>query len=507
MENTAKARYSQLERFREPFLQRARRASKLTIPSLITEDSHTEYTKLYTPYQGMGARGVNNLAAKLILALLPPNSPFFKLEVDDYTLEQMTQQEGMRAEVEEALGKIERAVMTEVETSSLRVTGMEVIRHLLVGGNALLYLPYEGGAKMFALDRYVVKRNSMGEVFDMVVKETIAKVSLPIEIQEQLPDQSPGDPDREVDLYTRATKIDNKWEVYQEVEGIPLPDSFGSYPLDKSPWIPLRFTKIDGEDYGRGYVDEYYGDLRSLEALSQAIVEGSAAAAKVLFLVNPNGVTKQKTVAESPNGAVRAGNAQDISVLQMDKFNDFRVALETVNGIEERLSFAFLLNSAVQRSGERVTAEEIRYMANELESALGGVYSILSVEMQLPIVNSLLHRLQKQKRVPKLPKDSVHPSITTGIDALGRGHDLDKLDQFLGGVLQIFGPEAVAEYVNIGDYLKRRATSLGIDSKGLVKSEEEIQAERQQAEEMHQQDQMSQMGANMAQEAVKGAMK
>ncbi len=507
MQNTAKARFSQLERFRDPFLQRARRASKLTIPSLIPEDSHTGYTKLYTPYQGMGARGVNNLAAKLTLALLPPNSPFFKLDVDDFTLEQMTQQEGMRAEVEEALGKIERAVMTEVETSSLRVTGMEVIRHLLVGGNAMLYLPEGGGAKMFALDRFVVKRDSMGEVFDIIIKETIMRSSLPGEVQEQLPSTSPEEQDREIDLYTRITKGDKKWEAYQEVDGIPLPESYGNYPLDKCPWIPLRFTKIDGEDYGRGYVDEYYGDLRSLEALSQAIVEGSAAAAKVIFFVNPNGVTKQKTVAEAANGAVRAGQAQDISVLQMEKFNDFRVALETMNGIEERLSFAFLLNSAVQRAGERVTAEEIRYMANELESALGGVYSILSVEMQMPIVNSLMHRLQKQRRIPKLPKDTVHPSITTGIDALGRGHDLDKLDMFLGGVLQTFGPEAVADYIHIGDYLKRRATALGIDAKGLVKTEEEIQAEQQQSEEMHQQDQMQNMGGDMAKEVVKGAMK
>ena len=507
MQNTAKARFSQLERFREPFLTRARRASKLTIPSLITEDSHTGYTRLYTPYQGMGARGVNNLAAKLTLALLPPNSPFFRWDVDDYTLEEMTQQEGMRAEVEEALGKIERAVMTEVETSALRVTAMEAVRHLLVGGNALLYLPEEGGSKMFALDRYVVKRDSMGTVFDIIVKETIMQDALPVEVIAQLTNPNPEQLDREVDLYTRVTKGEKKWEVYQEVEGIPVPDSFGTYPLDKCPWIPLRFTKIDGEDYGRGYVDEYYGDLRSLEALSQAIVEGSAAAAKVIFFVNPNGVTKQKTVAESPNGAVRAGQSQDISVLQMEKFNDFRVAMETMNGIEERLSFAFLLNSAVQRAGERVTAEEIRYMAQELEASLGGVYSILSVELQIPVVHALMHRLEKQKRVPKLPKDSVHPSITTGIDALGRGHDLDKLDMFLGGVLQTFGPEAVAEYIHIGDYLTRRATALGIDSKGLVKSEEELQQEREQAEEMHQQDQMQNMGGDMAKEVVKGAMK
>ncbi|UZT50437.1 head-to-tail connector protein [Enterobacter phage 04_vB_Eclo_IJM] len=33
------------------------------------------------------------------------------------------------------------------------------------------------------------------------------------------------------------------------------------------------------------------------------------------------------------------------------------------DAIEQRLGWAFLLNSAVQRNAERVTAEEIRYVA------------------------------------------------------------------------------------------------------------------------------------------------
>ena len=81
-------------------------------------------------------------------------------------------------------------------------------------------------------------------------------------------------------------------------------------PLDKNAFIPLRYTSIDNADYGRGFIEEYIGDLRSLEALYRAIVEGSAAASKVLFLVKPNGSTRLKTLSESPNGAIREGNAE-----------------------------------------------------------------------------------------------------------------------------------------------------------------------------------------------------
>lgn len=506
MMQSAGARYRQLEAKREPFLRRARDAAKLTIPSLMPPASHTGESKLPTPFQGLGARGVNNLSSKLLLALLPPNSPFFRLTIDDYSLEQLTQKEGMRAEVEEALGKIERAVQAEIETSAVRVTAGETLKQLLVAGNALLYLPYEGGAKMYRLDRYVVERDPMGNVLDLIVKESISPKALPEEIRDEI-EKGDLNPDKTVDLYTRVTRVDNKWEVYQEVKDKIIPGTQGTYPIDKCPWIPLRFTKIDGEDYGRGYVEEYYGDLRSLESLTQAIVEGSAAAAKVLFLVNPNGVTQQRTLAEAPNGAIRTGDANDVSVVQVEKFADFRIAFETINAISSRLSYAFLLNSAVQRGGERVTAEEIRYMASELEDALGGVYSILSLEFQLPLVKALMHRLEKQKRIPTLPKGTVRPTITTGLEALGRGHDLNKLDLFLQGVMQTFGPEVVAKYVNISDYLTRRATALGIDTKGLVKSEEELAAEQQQAQEVIMNQMLAEGGMSMAKEVVKGAMR
>ena len=485
-QETAQALYEKLTTDRHNFLTRARDCSKYTIPTLIPPDGNSSGTKYYTPYQGIGARGVNNLASKLLLALLPPNSPFFRLQIDDFTLEQMTQQEGMRASVEEGLNKIERSVQSEIESGAIRVSGFEAMKHLLVGGNALLYLPDEGGMRVFPLEKYVVRRDPMGNVLDIVVKESIAKAALPKDIREVLPYEgtekvTPQGSTKDVDLYTHVCLHDGKWKVYQEIKGQVVPKSEGTYPKDKSPWIPVRFTKVDGENYGRSYVEEYLGDVKSLEGLSQSIVEGSAAAAKVLFMVNPNGTTSQQSIAEAANGAIIEGNDQDVTVLQLNKFNDFRVALETATKIEERLSFAFLLNSSVQRNGERVTAEEIRYMANELEAALGGIYSILSQEMQLPMVNRIMFSMERKKKMPVLPKGTVKPVIVTGIEALGRGNDMNKLQAFFqaASLMANLPPE-----INREDALKRLGTSLGIDMKGLVKSAEQMQAEQEQAQQM-----------------------
>ena len=488
MSKTASALYSELESSRTTYLQRARDCALLTIPTLIPPAGHGNATNYETPFQGVGARGVNNIASKLLLALFPPNASFFRLMIDQYKLKKLGGGEELKSEMEKALSEIENAVSKEIETSALRVPIFEALKHLIVAGNALIYFPEQGGMRVFKLENYVVKRDPYGNVIHIVTKECIAPSALPEEAKEMYRknEKQEGDDysnEDSVDLYTCVHRKDDKWEVYQMIEGEVVPDSEGQYAIEKCPFLPLRYSRIDGEDYGRGLVEEYLGDLRSLEALTQAVVEGSACASKVLFLVNPNGTTKIKSLAESKNGQFISGNVADVNALQLQKYADFRVAKEVMSEIQARLGFAFLLNTSIQRDAERVTASEIRFMAQELETALGGAYSILSQEFQLPMVSRIMDRMSKASRLPKLPKnDLIRPMIVTGVEALGRGNDLTKLDLFLSGLAQIFGPEAMMQFVNIEDYLKRRATALNIDTEGLVKSSEEIAQQRQQAQ-------------------------
>ena len=447
------------------------------------EEGFGAHSRLDTPFQGVGARGVNNLASKLLLALLPPNAPFFRLNVDTFKLQEEGAPLELITEIEASLQSVEEAVMAEISRESYRTGLHEALKQLIITGNSLVYLPDSGGMRVFRLDRYVVKRDPMGNVTQIVTRENLSFKTLPEEMQQIVGDDV--DADGNVSLYTAILLNDsNKWEIFQDINDTRVPNSEGAYEKDKSPFIPLRFSRVDGENYGRGYVEEYLGDLQSLESLTRAIVEGSAAAAKVLFLVNPNGTTRQRVLAEAPNGAIVQGSANDVTTLQLQKGSDFQVAQVTMNEIKDRLGHSFLLTSGVVRNAERVTAEEIRMLSQELETAIGGLYSLLSNELQIPLVNRIMAAMNKSKRLPKLPKDIVNPVIITGVEALGRGNDLQKLDLFLAGAAQVVGPQAVAEYVNVGEYFKRRAVSLGIKTQGLVKSDEEIQAMMQQQQQM-----------------------
>lgn len=481
-----KSRYAKFLADRQPFLDRARDCSKLTIPTLIPPDGDTKSTKFATPLQSLGARGVKNLASKLILTLLPPNSPFFKLQPDTVAVrQQLEQNPSFKTEIMTALAEVERVTVEDIETTPLRVKLYEFLKHLIVGGNCLLYLNPAGIPKVYHFDKYVIKRDPMGQIIEIITKESTVPQALPEAILSQVIEKSDLKIEEKesvlktIDIYTQIKRnLDTKqWIVTQEINGVEIAVSAGTYSLDECPWIAPRLYAVDGEDYGRSYVEEYLGDLISLEALSKAIVEGSVAAAKVLFFVKPNGVTKMSVVANAANGKVVSGDSAEVTTLQINKFADFKVSLEMIATLNERLSYAFLLNSAVQRNAERVTAAEIRYMATELEDALGGVYSILTQELQLPLVRVKLKQLQKQGKLPVLPKDIVKPTIITGLEALGREHDLQKTITFVQQ-LAVLGEEAVVTYLNIPDYIQRVATGLCIDTKGLVKSEAQVKEEK-----------------------------
>ena len=476
---TAVARFEQLQGDRSSFLRRAQDASKLTIPALIPETTGTA-AKIKTPFQAVGARGVNSLASKLLIALLPPSTPFFKLSIDSLAL-MKEGQEGLETEIDKGLRVIESALMNEIEISNDRVAMFEALKHLIVGGNVLLYLT-DSGLKVYHLNRYVCKRDDIGNILEIITKETVHPQALPpdfLEMIKKKENYDAADFDEDLDIYTHIKRYGDDFNWHQECKGEKIPGTDGNSKLDTSPWICLRWVRIDGEDYGRGYVEEYQGDLISLESLMQSVIEGAAASAKCVFLVNPNGVTRAQTLAKAPNGAIREGSAADISTLQVNKGGDFQVAFSAIQRIESRLEYAFLMARSIQRDAERVASTEVQIMANEIENSLGGIYSILTQEFQLPYLKRRMHMLVRSGKAPKLPEKIVQPKIVTGLQGLGRGNDRAKLIEFIGTVSQALGPDVMRMYMNVDEAVKRLANSIGIDTANLVKTQEQIQQEMQ----------------------------
>jgi len=487
---TARSRYDHLSTYRSQFLDIAVQCSELTLPYLIQRDENrVTHQTLRQPWQSVGAKAVVTLAAKLMLSLLPPQTTFFKLQVrDDKLGTELPAQ--VRSELDLSFAKMERMVMDSIAASSDRVTVHQALKHLVVGGNALIFMSKDG-LKHYPLNRFVVERDGNGQVIEIVTKELISKKLLPQElVSSKVPNQVNsngvslnGD---DLEVYTHVRLDNNRWIWHQEVNDKKLPGSESKAPKDASPWLVLRFNSCDGENYGRGRVEEFLGDMKSLNALCQALTEGSAAAAKVIFVVSPSSTTKPQTLAQAGNGAIVQGRPEDIGVVQVGKTADFSTAANMIATLERRISEAFLVLSV--RQSERTTAEEVRLTQLELEQQLGGLFSLLTVEFLIPYLNRKLLVLQRSGELPRIPKEIVRPTIVAGINALGRGQDREALTTFMAMIAQTLGPDNLMRYINPDEAIKRLAAAQGIDVLNLVKSMDQQQQEQQRA--MQQQSQM-----------------
>ena len=501
--STVRKDYERLKTDRTSWIEAAKRAAQYTIPSIAPEDTTRSRTKKRTaqPNQSVGADGINNLATKVTTTLLPPNQTFFKFKMDKASIKQAAEVEGVEEEeytstVNTGLANLETMLLDYMESLSDRVCLGEAMKFLYITGNVLLVFEQDKGLKYYPLERFVIKRDYCGNPMKVISEEKISFNELPEKFQdkiiqkhlEEMIDEGENKTkleEKEFTLFTSYQLLKGCWQVFQEVDGLKLEGSDGIYPKGICPFIALRYVRVDGESYGRGLIEDYYGDISYLDSLSLAIKQSALGASKLLMLVNPNGVTKIRKLAAAPNGAFVDGRPDDVAPLQIQKYADLQTAMTTAEKIEQRLNRVFCMKAAIQRNAERVTAEEIREMAAALEESLGNHYALMAKEFQRAYVTLAYYHLRKSKKaaIPDILKSKdIKLTITTGLEALGRTSDLNKYVTFFD-VMTKLAQSAQVVGAKTEKLVEVVAASLNLDVNGLFYTEEEKAQMQQQAQE------------------------
>lgn len=532
-ERSAKERYDTLVHTRAEFVEEGYRCSQLTIPSLFPREgsNRNAYSnkRFPTPFQAIGAMGTNTLSSKLMLSLFPPNVRFFELSVLEADIEKMLRDAAMDGvnlapiignktpaqltnEMNQRLKRFEPKVVQEIEEMGMRAPLYEMLRHLIVVGNAIFYIPDKGPARMYSLDRFVVQRDCMGNLLCVVICETIAESALDRSAREALmrsPTYKRGlgastysfnadgstYQEAEWDLYTvieRRQEVDDDpstatFDTWQEIEDQYIDGSHKAYDERELPWIVLRYTHVSGWAYGRSRISELYGDLASLEVGRMILSEAGAMLGKMLVLVDPRATVTPQQVKRAPNGEVLSGEAELIKFLQCEKSPDLTFLAGLVERLEVSLRKQFFMFEA--RPSERTTAEEVRLEAQETDAGNGGIYSILTIPQRQMLVR-VMHRINKRGEFPTVDQQEadlgyITPRVITGLEAIGRGQELSRLNAVADFILKLFGPEAAARYLEPIETIGRAFLGAGVDSNGILKDRaavaREIQAEQRAA--------------------------
>ena len=487
----AQQRYLELSSRRTQVLDTARMCAELTLPYLLTRSGHAQNQSLPETWQSIGAKGVSVMASKLLLAVMPPTTSFFKLQINDgefISNPELNAQ--IKSEVDMVLSRTERIILQHISETQDRAALFGAFKQLVCTGNVLIYMPDKEDLVVFPLSRYVVERHGGQSISEIITVEVVSRDTLPKDFQTKEVEDTEGVEgsgptsglameEDEVEVFTvvEFEEEGDKVEWHQEADGKLIPGTEGQSKKDVCPWLPLRFNRVDGDDYGRGRIEEYLGDLRSLESLSQSLVEGAAGSARLIWLVDPGCASSPEKLAKARNLSFQVGREGEVSVVQAGKGSDLAVAQTMIQDLTGRLSEAFLVFTP--RRSERTTAEEIRATQQELNEQLGGNLGYITVELLQPYLARKMYLLKKQKKLPDLPKGLVIPQIVTGMDGIGRGQDREALIIFAKTLQEVLGPEVMAQNIHSTELIKRLAASVGIDSLGLVKSDEELKQEKQ----------------------------
>jgi hypothetical protein len=480
------ALWKKLAILRQPYLDRALDCAAVTIPHLVVDRTHSKGQTLPKPFTSFGAAGVNNLASKLSLSLFPVNAPAFQYDLVPQAFQDFDASQ--KAELEKAFREREALITRDIEARGHRSAIYESLRQLLVAGTCVLYSPDEGRPKVFSLPEFVLDIDGKGVLRDLLITQEISTDNLPEGTKTLDTESVHRDGYRNLITTIHREAEGSKGEeptfsISQEITGTDhVEKKQTGVPLSRLPFKPLLLNRIPGESYGRSFVEDHLGNLLTLENLAQATVEATAAMSTTIYLVDPMSSTNLRQLQKAKNGDFVAGRATDVSVLGTNKALDLRAAQEFINALSRQIQAAFLMASSVQRDGERVTAVEIQSLIRELEGALGGVYSNLTYELQIPLIQLTEARLIEEERLENLDAygDSVSVRIVTGVESLGRSQELGRL-QTAASVLQgIFGPEKAAAMLDPRNTSIRVLVAAGLDPDDYALSEEQVQGNAQQ---------------------------
>jgi hypothetical protein len=468
--------WSRLSALRDPLMRRVERYAALTIPKiLLPEGLDVISVDQSHDYQSIGAQAINHVTNKLMLALFAPTRPFFKVQPGAKALSQLESQGIADADLAKVLGVIERKAIKQFDALGQRPKLYQCMRHLLIAGNVLLQIDKKA-LRVIGLRRFVVKRTIDGKLHTLVIRERIKFDELEQKVQGILPHKY--NEDSEVDFYKMIQlQPGGGYKLCQAVNEYVLPTEFdGRYTEETLPYRVLTWDLADEADYATGLVEEYIGDLEALSIMAEGIVNSGTLGAEFRLMVNPTGLTNVDDVQRSKNGDALAGAKDDISPTQGGNPEAIRVLLEVSQRYERRIGSGFLMNSAVTREAERVTAEEIRLTAQELETAYGGVYSNLAVIVQAPVARWLLEGIDA-----KLQGTDLEVVVVTGLDGLSRTGDLENLRLSLDDLAKLEllpdGLKARLKYDAIVGYI---GAGRGVDLAAFLKDEEQFQAEQEQ---------------------------
>lgn len=510
-----KERFHHFDVLRRESLERKREHSMLTIPSLLPFEGRAVNSALDVPYNSLAAEGINNLASRIMSVVFPLNGQ----SVFEVLLEQPFKPEGKDdTELDATFSDFEESVMDTLAPTNMRSAINLAYRHLIAIGDVMLHMDDNLNFRLYRADQYVVRRRHEGSWEEIIIREqvnadwhpTLQAIPKPADTSGAGTGIADNTQEQWEPLFTQIVRAKNGvTTVEQEFRGAKVPGTKETHKV--CPYMPARWSSLIGEAYGVSLVEDMFGDIRTLDSLSKALLDGVMLNAEHRWILNPGGMLELQDFLDSINGDTLCGGNNDLTPMQFQNNAQVVAAQQAVAHREAILGRRFLMNSAVQPKGERVTARQVTLLAQELEQALGGILSLASAELQEPIIRRTMFIMSQRGLLDKRISEQIEKNggflklrLRAGLEILNREAEKENLERAISIMAQM-NPEMLrgAKMHIIGrDWWQAQ----GLDAKGRWKTDQEMEQEMQLQMQQAQQQQMLQAGlqAGVAQASQQG---
>ena len=474
-------------------LERSEQYARWTVPSVFPTDENARSENPEESEKGnvaIGARLVNHLSHRIVDTMFPNDKPFFAIALTPEAKRKFEAdaEDEDKIALDAGLIEAENAAMRNLNLTAYRPVAVSAVSLQIVTGNALIYRMPDGDRVVYSIRDYCVTREVSGRIREVMLRDCKMFGTLDEDLQTMVQASTKASAksfkaDTPVELYTYYWWQDGKWHMRQAVDEIEVEDAATSYKEADFPCLVLAWNLGRGDHYGRGLVEDYSVSFHNIDVMTEAMIDLIGVAADIKFLVNDMSSFDVDAWNSAKRGEYVPGKEGDITVPQFKFAVEVQFIGEAIAKLERELAQAFLLSSAGVRDAERVTAEEIRFFAREIESAFGGLYSRLALDWQRKEAEYQLSMIDFNSYLPD-GEQTFETIVTTGLESLSREGKLDALRLAIGDLQMLDAvPQEIRGAINPIKFAAYIFRNRGVDGTDFLFTQEEYQANQQREQQ------------------------
>ena len=447
-------------------------------------------------------QAVELLAASLHGMLTNPSTPWFTLRFKD---EDIDNEDEAKLWLEASTD----AMYTAFNRSNFQQEIFELYHDLITFGTAAMFIEEDDDDIIKFSTRHInevfIAENDKGRIdtiyrrFNISARAAIQKFGDAVSSDVQ--GKSNKNPYDEVEIlhavYPRSEFNPNKKDkanmpfesVYMEYKnGNEL--SVGGFK--EFPFVVPRYLKASNEIYGRSPAMTALPDVKMLNEMCKTTIKAAQKQVDPPLLVPDDGFLLPVRTVPGGLNFYRSGTRDRIEPLNIGANNPLGLNMEQQR--RDSIRAVFYVNQLMMQQGPQMTATEVIQRNEEKMRLLGPVLGRLQSELLKPLIDRVFAILLRNNMLPQAPEFLSGRDIEIEyVSPLAKAQKSTELQSIMRAV-EILGSLAnvapVFDYVNFDNLVKHLADIVGVPQK-ILKSQSQVNAERQQAQQ--QQQEMQQM--------------